>query len=233
MDKEIAAEMMKLAAYILDQLGDRFPRHYSGAINAFGSSAEEAAHALTVPDRHQANAISEESAAVQRLSEAAPSIPPYLQSFYNRYSRSVAAGRVFAPTSDIELLYAATLVPPDPGRYSIFIHGDPYAARIGAMILPPDQLSTMIRGDPKWNSQPIRLVSCSSGKQFLASENRQSPYAQEIADELRVRVRAPDRTAWIMKSGRIVVSSKETDVHGRIVPREPPDGEWIDFDPRS
>ncbi|MEU7768957.1 hypothetical protein AB0B25_28190 [Nocardia sp. NPDC049190] len=162
--------------------------------------------------------------------EPLSALSPFLQKIYQDWSRARPAGRVFA--TDLDLILGSMLVPPMPGYYTAFVHGSRTSVHIGSMILPPELCAELIKADPKWNGKPIRLASCQTGKDAPSAFSI-FPFAQELAEELQVRVRAPSDSLWIFSKGELVVSSKEVDASGNVLPRRPPDGEWHEFTPRS
>ncbi len=74
-------------------------------------------------------------------------------------------------------------------------------------LLSPGEAASVIRSTPSWGGQDIRLLSCSTG---CPSGN----FAQGLADELGVAVRAPTVDFY---------------VNSRGVPVLDPGGTWITY----
>jgi len=68
--------------------------------------------------------------------------------------------------------------------------------------------------------QPIRLFSCDTGKD-------PNGFAQQLADELGVKVTAPTEPVWSTKNGEPFVTSIGEDG----MPVKPPTGTWVEFEP--
>jgi hypothetical protein len=154
-----------------------------------------------------------------------PRLDDRLQGVYDA-SREVASGRDFLGASDSRRKWAAE-VPPEGGRYLVFGHGKPDHFTAGTTELSAPELATLIRHDPRWNGQEVRLMSC------LTGQTRDS-FGQTLADELGVDVLAPSDDLWAGRNGRYVVSSATTDPNfGIEVARMPPDGMFRHFSPRT
>src|SRR5690606_24170592 len=111
-----------------------------------------------------------------------------------------------------------------PGFYTLDLHGSPEGAYIGDEELSPADLAALVRADPNWNGEPIRLFSCETGQ-------GEDPFAQYLADELGVTVHAPTELAWGYADGTSIVSSAHCNSDTCEEPTWPPDGMWIQFHP--
>lgn len=93
-------------------------------------------------------------------------------------------------------------VPPLDGHRDVVIHGDPdgfsYTRNGVECELDAAELADVIRSDPNWQQEPVRLVSCEAGG---------GPAAQELASELGVEVVAATDTVWVDNSGKMTVGS--------------------------
>lgn len=129
----------------------------------------------------------------------------------------------FNPNDDA---YSATGdVPKYDGEYVIDIHGTPDSVGV----LDPDgawheMTAQQFAGELKktgWDGkEPIRLFSCDTGKD-------PNGFAQQLADELGVKVTAPTEPVWSTKNGEPFVTSIGEDG----MPVKPPTGTWVEFEP--
>ncbi len=114
-----------------------------------------------------------------------------------------------------------------PNFYTIDMHGDPEAVFIGDDELSPRDLAALIRADPQWQNRSVRLLSCETGQ-------GSDPFAQQLANELGVPVWAPNEIAWTDEDGVVVVATEVTDPDtGEVDAKDPPDGDWILFEPEN
>jgi hypothetical protein len=98
---------------------------------------------------------------------------------------------------------AARNIAPTDGMYTVAIHGNPQGMAVksvgeGYTRVSASELATLIKSDPNWNSQPVRLFSCETGKTPAHGGVTQ---AQQVADQLRVPVQAPNQIAWAFPTG--------------------------------
>jgi hypothetical protein len=148
-------------------------------------------------------------------------LTPRLQKYFDE-SEVTSAGRSFYEPHDAAMRQAARDVVPEADKYTIDLHGNPSNAFIGNDPLSPNELAHLIRNDPHWNQQPIRLICCETGK-------HPQGFAQQLADGLDVPVHAPDKLGWSDRSGKVFSSSiAGKDSLGRIFPKIPPDGTFIE-----
>lgn len=90
----------------------------------------------------------------------------------------------------------AMRVKPEPGVFDVIGHGTP--SSVSGM--SPSQLASAIRARPGWGGQDIRLLSCSTG---CPTGN----FAQGLANELGVVVRAPTTDLFVSSRGGITFES--------------------------
>lgn len=96
---------------------------------------------------------------------------------------------------------------PEPGFFDVVGHGTPF----DVSGMSASELASSIRSSYGWNGQNVRLVSCSTGCPV-------STFAQSLADDLGVTVRAPSVDFTPTNSGNLVLD---------------PGGSWFTFTPRN
>jgi hypothetical protein len=140
--------------------------------------------------------------------------------------RRTQAGESFYDPTDVGTKHAARTLPPEPGKFTVDMHGDPQNVFIGNDAYGPDDLATYMESpDCRWNGGPVRLMSCETGQ-------GPNPFAQQLSDRLGVPVTAPDQLAWSDATGVDFVSSQGgVDLNGNPIPTVPHDGSWITFTP--
>lgn len=91
------------------------------------------------------------------------------------------------------------------GFYDVIIHGNPdkvFLLRNGKYEEASHRnLATILKHDPKYKHQPIRLFSCETGQ-------KADGFAQHLANKLGVPVKAPTEIAWCYPSGRHGVAKR-------------------------
>src|SRR5690606_5823368 len=106
-------------------------------------------------------------------------------------STETAAGRAFHEQGD--LLPLAEVVTPMEGYYTADLHGNADGmvapSADGPVDISAADLADLIRSDPNWDGQPVRLLSCDTG--LVPSDGSES-VAQRLADDLKVSVIAPE-----------------------------------------
>lgn len=142
---------------------------------------------------------------------------------YLDLSIATPAGRAFYAYHD-ELVAEVFNVPPVPGQYTIDMHGGPDVVSIGRDRLTPADLAALIRMDPNWRGEPIRLLACETGQ-------RSDGFAQQLADQLGVTVWAPSDYTEITPDGELIVSTGKVDSSGRMRLVIPPTGKMYAFEP--
>jgi hypothetical protein len=133
------------------------------------------------------------------------------------------AGRAYYTADDEQLLSEAHTVPPEPGQYTIDMHGGPDHVRIGTDRLTAAEFAALMRADPHWHGEPIRLLACETGQ-------RANGFAQQLADELGVTVHAPSDYVGLGADG-LFVSVTGLDANGNPQPVMPPTGSFYTFEP--
>jgi hypothetical protein len=126
------------------------------------------------------------------------------------------AADLAARTSDNRVDLADDVVPviltPDYGGYlDLVIHGDAEGTQADLRgrrtNLTLEETATLIERTPTWEQRPVRLLSCSVGKE---------EYAQRLADRLGVPVYAPSDLLRVEEDGRTAIDA---------------DGSWRRFEP--
>ncbi|MBB5910294.1 hypothetical protein [Actinoalloteichus hymeniacidonis] len=139
-------------------------------------------------------------------------------------STTTPAGRAFFP-DEPETQRSAQTVAPDPdGRRTYDLHGDQQNVFIGDQTLDAAGFADIVRADPDWNGEAIRLLSCDTG-------GLPDGFAADLARELGVEVLAPTQMGWANADGSLFSSSGTQDADGNWTPADPPDGTWQAFQP--
>lgn len=115
---------------------------------------------------------------------------------------------------------AAEWINPKSGYTDIIVHGSPDHVEIkrGNDWIKIDHraLARMYKGDKGYTNEPIRLISCETGKEV-------NGFAQNLANKLGRKVIAPSDTVWIHPNGRITIGpNARTDT-----------GKWISYFPKK
>ncbi len=136
-------------------------------------------------------------------------------------------GRGYFSAKEPEYRESAETLRPFSREYTVDMHGRPARVTVGSQSLTAAELAELIRADPTWNGQPVRLFSCYTGQ-------GKAPIAAELAKLLGVKVTAP--TGWVSATadGTPVMGEIDvTEVMGEIVelPGPAQKGEWRDFHP--
>ena len=94
-------------------------------------------------------------------------------------------------------------VAPLKSYFDVALHGSPTAVGFGTaeLNMSPRLLAAIIRHTKGWNGQNIRLLSCSTGKRV----NGNYCFAEELANALGVKVKAPNDTLYIIENGELYV----------------------------
>ncbi|MFD0630429.1 hypothetical protein ACFQ9X_00925 [Catenulispora yoronensis] len=92
---------------------------------------------------------------------------------------------------------------PDPGYFSVTVHGDPDAVNGGVGLLSARDLANLLRHTPEWadDKRPIRLLACNTGE-------TDDGFAQQLADALGVEVKAPNTMVWNLRGPAYASSSR-------------------------
>lgn len=94
-------------------------------------------------------------------------------------------------------------VAPLKSYFDVAVHGSPTAVGFGTAKanMSPRLLAAIIRHTKGWNGQNIRLLSCSTGKRV----DGDYCFAEELANALGVKVKAPNDTLYIVENGELYV----------------------------
>lgn len=144
-------------------------------------------------------------------------------------SQSTPAGRAFFNPQD-SVRYMSERLAPLPGVRTYDLHGSSHSVDVwdGSRVVAVEakEFAEIIRADPDWNGEPIRLFACDTGK-------GPECFAQQLADELGVDVIAPTELAWSNVRGESWAATGHYNDNGELVTTWPPDGKFVTFFPRK
>jgi filamentous hemagglutinin len=121
----------------------------------------------------------------------------------------------YMANNDRFLLNAANRADIDPPGYlDVVAHGDPNGIVINGTLTTAKDAAQLIAANPQFAGQNIRLLSCSTGASPTG-------FAQQLANELNVTVRAPTDTLWAYGNGSLTIGP--TPVANS--------GSWVNFIP--
>lgn len=133
------------------------------------------------------------------------------------HSKAISLSPTFAG-SDNSLKTAAKWIKPKTGYTDIIIHGksDHVEIKTGNEWEKIDHrtLARMYKGDKKYTKEPIRLISCETGKDV-------NGFAQNLANKLGRKVIAPSDTVWIYPNGKITIGPNARVNTGKWIPYYP------------
>jgi YD repeat-containing protein len=141
----------------------------------------------------------------------------------------LAPGKGIAIGTDRSTMYNSVNRKPVDGVYDVIVHGSPSAVKgPGGSSLSPKQLAEVIRSDPNYKGEPIRLVSCETG----CAPNG---FAQQLANELGVTVYAPNGSVVFSAngSGQLKVGEVRRDEIGNPRLTSDPEHKMIPFQPKK
>lgn len=110
----------------------------------------------------------------------------------------------FSAFSEEDILYENIKnVVPDGSKFDVAMHGSPTAVAFGGSQanMSPRLLAQVIKHNPAYKGQDIRLIACSTG---VKNEGGYC-FAEELANALNVSVYAPNDLIFITKSGSIYI----------------------------
>lgn len=111
---------------------------------------------------------------------------------------------------------------PESGFYDVTMHGTPETALFFGEKIDSHTLAQIIKQRSDYNGGPVRLLSCNTGEQ---THTKGDCFAQRLANELKVDVKAPNNTLWahpvINGVSEITVGSTKYDVSGELVTFKP------------
>jgi hypothetical protein len=132
-------------------------------------------------------------------------------------AKTVDAERVVLAGHDDEVKLAAKLVPPEPGKLDVIVHGDVdsfYVVRDGTELrLDPRQLAAYIRKSGIKFGR-IRLLACQGGVHPKGA-------AQHLANALGVPVEAPSDKLYIHPDGTLSIGPAPNRNTGKFIEFEP------------
>ncbi|MBQ3147455.1 MAG: hypothetical protein IJB91_06985 [Oscillospiraceae bacterium] len=107
-------------------------------------------------------------------------------------------------------------VTPKEGFFDVAMHGSPTAVAFGGKEanMSPRLLAEVIRHNPNYHRENIRLLCCSTGLQVDGAYC----FAEELANALGVTVEAPNKTLYIDKNGNTKIGDYG---EGEMIPYEP------------
>ena len=106
-----------------------------------------------------------------------------------------------------ELARAAKSIKADPEQTDVVIHGTSNSVAImhnGKWVhLDQRRLSTLLKHDKEFRkNKAIRLISCSTGSDTAG-------FAQNLANKLGVKVKAPSDTLWVFPDGKMRIGPSQ------------------------
>lgn len=149
-------------------------------------------------------------------------------------SMETDAGRAYYAEGD-SMREAAAEVSPRENVYTVDLHGNSDEVVAGTLdgdvTLTPSELGDLVRSDPEWNGEPVRLLSCETGS---PGTDGSEPFAQSLADDLGVDVIAPDGYGNSDKAGNVYSVKGRLTEDGEFIETGPhvPDTGWPVFHPR-
>lgn len=128
-----------------------------------------------------------------------------LKTIVKRRTMKLENGFSCFPDGDVLSRYVEK-VKPLKTYFDVAMHGTPDAVGFGSSEtnMSARLLASVIRHSEGWNGQKIRLLSCSTGKQ----NGDDYCFAEELANALGVKVKAPNDLLYIFPSGRIQVGPR-------------------------
>jgi hypothetical protein len=162
-------------------------------------------------------------------STGAPDLSDRLSNIYfaNSFPTAKGDGRFFLAPGDKFLRVADTMPAAPAGTYLAMVHGSSDSVSVGGQALTPHEMAALIRADPNYQEgQNVTLFSCSTG-------SSSSGFAQQLADELKVRVLAPTNLAWLPpeSDGIPIVSPRDESNRPLRRPDGSGYGRWVWFSP--
>ncbi|UGT39677.1 hypothetical protein LTV02_26935 [Nocardia yamanashiensis] len=159
--------------------------------------------------------------------DAAPAhaeLPERLQQIYDQ-GEDLPGGRgrsYYTPDDDLLQHSRIAKHHDKDGYYILDMHGTSKAVIFDTTSLSARDAAMLIRADPKWNNQPVWLMSCETGQ-------GKNSFARQLADELNVKVMAPTELVWGKGDGTSVVASALVPNDHSFGEKFPPDGKWQSF----
>lgn len=111
----------------------------------------------------------------------------------------------------------AAKLKPENGYYDVALHGlNRYAQFFGTNI-GSDTLAKIIKSRSDYNGEPIRLISCSTGKEVESG----ICFAQELVNYLKVKVIVPNDIIWVKSNGTYSLGKNRNVNSSKLVPFYP------------
>lgn len=104
----------------------------------------------------------------------------------------------------------AEKLPPTPGYYDVIMHGAPKSVQIFGERSDVKIVADILRGRTDYNGEPIRLLSCNTGK----GENC---FAQMLANELGTIVEAPNDIIWARSDRTFTIGPTKYKNTGKMI----------------
>ncbi|HXF83848.1 MAG TPA: hypothetical protein VNK49_00515 [Anaerolineales bacterium] len=102
-----------------------------------------------------------------------------------------------------DLKKATNWVKQENGFFDVMVHGSPNSFHVkhNGNWVDIDHRTLATFKKSEWQGEPIRLLSCSSGA-------CPTGVAQNLANKLKVPVKAPDDTLWVYNTGKLTIGPK-------------------------
>ncbi|HBV16495.1 hypothetical protein, partial [Chryseobacterium carnipullorum] len=120
----------------------------------------------------------------------------------------------YMKSTDNFVRYAARATPQE-GALDVMGHGGPNIFQVnnitvtgGEKLINHRVLAKLIRQNPQFVGQDIRLLSCSTGE---------AEFAQNLANKLKTNVFAPNNILWAHPSGRFSVGATSSVNTGKMI----------------
>ncbi|MDY7091074.1 MAG: aldo/keto reductase, partial [Actinomycetota bacterium] len=139
-------------------------------------------------------------------------------------AREVQSGITLLDDSETLNFRTARNVAPRPGQFLVFAHGTPKGLVVGGKLVTAPQLARILQNYEGARGKQIVLISCDTGS------DRDGFPAELARQDGIVSVTAPDRTAFVTPSGRVLTTDATTfDADGRPRPDLSSPGRWNTF----
>jgi len=106
------------------------------------------------------------------------------------------------------IIYAARAKKID-GYYDIVLHGDADSVRFHGGRLAAKDLALIVKGQPDYEGQPIRLLSCEAGK-------KPGGFADQFSKEMGVQVLSANKKTWWQPDGSYEIGDFAGDNSGNM-----------------
>lgn len=131
----------------------------------------------------------------------------------------------FMDKSDSFVRFIAKRKDVDPkGTFDLIAHGTPDGIEIthngNKIIVDSRTAAKLIKRLPGYHGQDIRLLSCNTGA-------RAEGFAQNLANKLNVRVKAPNNILWANEFGQYYIAPRGSDGKADLTKR----GKFITYEP--